>query len=114
MARHLQAWELAVRLNAGKAIEQWLGARRVDGGRAIRWLRIHGTQLSVFDARDEGDGGFFDLYEFTVLRESHDAFGQSDDALAAAVRHGAHAERWVNEGVVQDEYADWIRAGRPD
>lgn len=36
------------------------------------------------------------------------------NALAAAEEAtGALRERWVNENIVQDEYGDFVRAGRP-
>ncbi|MFF8478608.1 hypothetical protein [Streptomyces sp. NPDC015414] len=41
----------------------------------------------------------------------------AEDPLAALVvaeeRTGAVRGRWVNENVVQDEYGDFVRAGRP-
>lgn len=37
------------------------------------------------------------------------------DAIAiAAARTGAVRDRWVNRGMAQDEYRDFVRAGRPE
>jgi hypothetical protein len=38
--------------------------------------------------------------------------GPGEDPVAEQ-RAGAERGRWVNEGVVQDEYGDFVRAGRP-
>jgi hypothetical protein len=68
---------------------------------------------------DEGDDDFLDVYEFRPADEDADIgegimIGTFPDALTAfeaASQNGARLTRWVNNGVVQDEYADLRSAG---
>jgi hypothetical protein len=72
---------------------------------------------------DVGHERLFDLVEFPSFDADQDEeeFGRlvatAEDpstALAAAEEvTGAVPGRWVNESIVQDEYADFVRAGRP-
>ncbi|MEU6277195.1 hypothetical protein ABZ871_33080 [Streptomyces populi] len=80
-------------------------------------------EVYVHTVEDVGHERFFDLVEFPPLDvdEDDEEFGRlvatADDpstALAAAEQvTGALRERWVNESLVQDEYGDFVRAGRP-
>ncbi|MGW4698960.1 hypothetical protein [Streptomyces sp. NPDC004285] len=64
-----------------------------------------------------------DLGEFPLLNPGDEAdefgrlLGMAEDPLTALIvaeqRTGAERGRWVNENVVQDEYGDFVRAGRP-
>ncbi|MER5908747.1 hypothetical protein ABT150_53860 [Streptomyces mirabilis] len=64
-----------------------------------------------------------DLVEFPPLDldDEEEEFGRlvttTDDPLTAlaeaAGRAGAVSGRWVNTGLAQDEYIDFVRAGRP-
>ncbi|MGW4566480.1 hypothetical protein ACWEN3_30150 [Streptomyces sp. NPDC004561] len=83
------------------------------------------TSYEIYVHVVEGIGheGFLDLGEFPALYADADEedFGvlvataeDPSTALAAAEEAtGAVRERWVNAGVVQDEYGDFVRAGRP-
>jgi hypothetical protein len=65
----------------------------------------------------------FDLVEFPPLdpddeeEECGRPIASADDALDALTgaesATGAVRGRWVNESVAQDEYGDFVRAGRP-
>jgi len=82
---------------------------------------VDGTVVTrVFETQDVGNPGFLDLYEFGPLNE---ALGQDeadeivsfpalDDCLVVIEQrwHGS-SSRLVNEGVLQNEYADFV-AGR--
>ncbi|MEU7554330.1 hypothetical protein AB0B01_18665 [Streptomyces sp. NPDC044571] len=93
----------------------------------MRYVEVRPTKTSyeiylhtVEDARREG---FLDLGEFPPLDpdDEDDEFGRllvmAEDPLTALIaaeqRSGAERGRWVNENVVQDEYGDFVRAGRP-
>nr|WTB28809.1 hypothetical protein OG781_03970 [Streptomyces sp. NBC_00830] len=76
-----------------------------------------GCEVSV------GSETFFDVIEFPPPDpdDEEEEFGRlitsADHALgalaAAEDSTGAVRERWVNESVTQDEYRDFVRAGRP-
>jgi hypothetical protein len=59
-----------------------------------------------------------DLVEFPPLDldDGEEEFGRlvttADDPLTALAA-GAISGRWVNTGLAQDEYIDFVRAGRP-
>lgn len=110
-----QQAEFAVRRGAGVA--QLLGAGApVDGRATLSWVTATGTgpfTLTVIHAFDERDPGFTDIVEFGAVdpdaepeRHSFDTadqlVGYADSAL------GARPDRWVNESVIDAEYADWL------
>ncbi len=107
-------------LRRGATIEQFLGPVKPAG---IRYVEIRaGFEVYLYLVEDNGNEHFWDVGEFGSLEErEEDEFGRliaraedADRALAAAEELlGASPTRWVNEGVVQDEYADYVRAGRP-
>lgn len=92
------------------------------GGQDIRWLSVHaaggGLTLSLHRVRDEGTNDFLDVTAFSPVDEDEEfgegrLLGRYPDAatvLAAAEAAGGRSDRWVNAGVVQDEYADLLRA----
>lgn len=84
----------------------------------MQWLclspRNEGIVLVKHRVEVVGNADFVDVYEFPAVDpdEEHGegqalaTFDRSVEALAASIEHGALPDRWVNEGVVQDEYAD--------
>ncbi|MGH3390109.1 MAG: hypothetical protein ACRDOO_14665 [Actinomadura sp.] len=112
-------------LGRGKPIAQFLGPRADADPAVVQWVEIRprGGEFEVVlnAVHDVGGEHFLDLWEFPLDDPEEDGLGRvlagADSALGAmkeaeeqtpAVRH-----RWVNLGVVQDEYRDYIRAGRP-
>jgi hypothetical protein len=81
------------------------------------------VQLSVFNSEDLGSLEFLDLYEFGPLDCSLE-LGDADEVSAFPTLEACIAEmraRWpqreirlVNEGMVQEEYRDYIAGGRRD
>jgi hypothetical protein len=127
MSRYLARPFIVSALHRGKPVEQFLGAREVDGERILRWIELSpasgdAVEIRVRDVYDEGDESYLDLYDFTEV-ESDDDEEDDDDAPSATAasldeaialcrdRWGADPDRWVNEGVIQDEYADLLREG---
>jgi hypothetical protein len=110
-------------LERGKSIAQFLGPRAGADPAVVQWAEIHprdGEFEAVLNVvQDVGGEHFLDLWEFPpedpddelgrVLARVNTALDAMKEAeeQAAAVR-----PRWVNLGVVQDEYRDYIRAGR--
>ncbi|HEY0018877.1 MAG TPA: hypothetical protein VGC13_21430 [Longimicrobium sp.] len=108
-------------LNRGACVEQFLGGFDDGGEPAIRWITLcqeeDAVVLSLHEAYDQGDESFWDVYDFTPLTEydEDDAAGEHrlptvEEAIALAVeRYGASPDRFVNGGVVQDEYGDYVK-----
>ncbi|GII59829.1 hypothetical protein Pth03_82180 [Planotetraspora thailandica] len=80
-----------------------------------------GYRVVLHTAEDVGGEHFRDLVEFPPLSQGDEEdFGleiattvEALDALAMAEEHtGAVRDRWVNQGLAQDEYLDFVRAGR--
>ena len=118
--RHLNPTFLESTLRRGKVIEQFLGGYERAGARIVTWLEIR-PEESVFElwhfvVPDIGDAENLDLYAFLSeeVGEPVIVLQTSEEALAYA-----HAElhasegRWVNQAVSQEEYRDFIAAGRP-
>ncbi|OWQ45747.1 hypothetical protein CDL60_17950 [Roseateles noduli] len=120
--RHLPTRDIPSVLRRGKSVEQFLGQSPGIAG-SIRHVELRPTagdvELWVFDVQDIGAEDFVDIYDFHCSeldgpRESAGKFGDADAALATAERIlGANPDRWTNLGVGQDEYLDFVRAGRP-
>ena len=106
-------------LNRGKAIEQFLGEITRDGIDGLRFIQIHkkssSYDLAVSDIEDAGSPEYVDVYSFPTLVEDeyYDkptfSFNSLDEALSQSARvYKASEEHWVSEGVVQDEYLDFL------
>lgn len=125
MSRYLIPAFIQSALHRGQAVEQFLGGFVHDGDPAIRWIAIAPRDgeivLSLHETYDEGGEDFTDVYAFASIGDPDEAyepaaehrFATIDEALAAAVeRYGADLARFVNAGLVEDEYGDY-RARRP-
>lgn len=118
--RYVSSSFLDSTLRRGKSLEQFLGGLVQDSEHCIRWIEVRpakgGIEVWSFVAPDYGDEERLDFYEFIGVDEGvlEATFEDSADALRyASEKLGAHPDRWVNQFVSQDEYLDFIRAGRP-
>ncbi|MGK2876756.1 MAG: hypothetical protein ACSLEW_14155 [Nocardioides sp.] len=114
--RHLTDNQSLLALKRGARIEQML-TRDLSEGK-VRWLVLEpgrsGVALRLHEVHDTGNANFVDVYEFPPLdEEEHHGEGRlvalcldEDSALRTASSSGGSPGRWVNAGVVQDEYAD--------
>jgi hypothetical protein len=113
-------------LRRGKSLEQFLGPGLRDGEPTIRCIEIRPAKSGAFEvwvheAEDLGDNEHLDYYEFIFdenpLGEPSRPLAQFEtplEALEFAEKElVASRERWTNCGVSQDEYSDFINAGRP-
>ncbi|MFD7879701.1 hypothetical protein ACFV5G_37400 [Streptomyces sp. NPDC059766] len=114
-------------LTRGRSVEQFLGSAGDAHASGVRWVEVvpTGSQFKVVlhTSADVGSENFCDLVEFPPLdpENEDDEFGLeiatatgAHDALALAEhRTGAVRGRWVNQGMAQDEYRDFVLAGRP-
>lgn len=120
--RHLLATDISAALRRGEHVEQFLGTSPAGVG-YIRHVELrpsnNAIEVWVHDVEDMGNESFLDLYEFASLEPDGSegpvaTFSGASVAVDYAERSlGADAERWVRPGVVQDEYLDYIRGGRP-
>ncbi|MET9461465.1 hypothetical protein ABZY05_41575 [Streptomyces canus] len=93
----------------------------------MRYVEVRAAKTSfevyLHTLEDVGSESFFDLGEFPPFDPDDEAgefgrlLGMAEHPLAALIaaeqRTGAERGRWVKEGIVQDEYGDFVRAGRP-
>lgn len=119
--RYLQADEVAAALRRGKGVECFLGRCSRDGKPGIRWISLHASgqsiELRVYDSADVGRPDYLDIYEFGPLDPALE-LGSADETLsfsdlqscldALSARFPTATSRFVNEGVIQDEYAEFL------
>jgi hypothetical protein len=123
--RYLDLSEVRSALRRGKSVECFLGACSRNEVPGIRWLlfrsRSNGVEVSLFETADLGSEELLDLYEFGPLDPSLELeeateklqFADVDACLSSlSERFPGSTSRLVNEGLVQDEYADFISRGR--
>jgi hypothetical protein len=120
--RHLTPSFACGALRRGKQIEQFIGPVTNAGRVGCRFLTVIGSgpfEVRVHDVEDIGDETFLDVSEFPPLDPSeHVGEGRTfgtyespDQAVAVALKLGGHPDKWVNFGVLGDEYRDlWLRA----
>ncbi|MGW2396113.1 hypothetical protein ACWCYY_06125 [Kitasatospora sp. NPDC001664] len=114
-------------LTRGRSVEQFLGSAGDAQAPGVRWVEVVPTgsrfKVVLHTSADIGSENFCDLVEFPPLDPANedDEFGleiaaatEARDALALAEHHtGAVRGRWVNQGMAQDDYSDFVLAGRP-
>ncbi|WP_033329076.1 hypothetical protein [Streptomyces yerevanensis] len=114
-------------LRRGRPIEQFLGPAGSPERPGIRYIEVKPAKIRyeiyLHTLADVGHETFVDVVEFPPLctDDEEEEFGRlvatRDDPLAALAAAeditGAARGRWVNAGLVQDEYHDYVVAGRP-
>ena len=121
--RHLAESDVARALRSGGEVEQFLPPREEGGYRALSWVCVKkdrdGTfSISRYDVFDEGDLDHLDLYSFSYINpdephESRSGLPSAEMALIMAEEQfGATRIKYVNAGIIQDEYADFLRTQR--
>ncbi|MFF3844922.1 hypothetical protein [Streptomyces sp. NPDC002328] len=114
-------------MRRGRSVEQFLGPVGSSDRPGVRYAEVRAARTSyevwVHAVEDAGHEGFLDLDAFPPFDQDaeEEDFGQllgrAEDPQVALVlaeeRTGAVRGRWVSPGVVQDEYRDFVRAGRP-
>ncbi|MFE2685151.1 hypothetical protein [Streptomyces mirabilis] len=112
-------------LRRGRTVVQFLGPVGAPECPGVHYVEVRPAkaQYEIFlhTLEDIGHETFADLVEFPPLDPDDEEFGRllatRDDPLAALTAAedvtGAVRGRWVNDGVVQDEYHDYVMAGRP-
>ncbi|MFG2949716.1 hypothetical protein [Streptomyces adustus] len=114
-------------LKLGRPVEQFLGPAGSPERPGIRYIEVRPAknryEIYLHTLEDVGNETFVDVVEFPPLYtdDEEEEFGRlvatRDDPLVALATAedftGAGRERWVNVGVVQDEYLEYVVAGRP-
>ncbi len=114
-------------LKRGRSVKQFLGPCGSAERRGVCYVEVRPTTTSydvyLHTVEDAGSENFLDLGEFPPFNPDDEAsefgrlLGTAEDPLTALItaeqRIGAERGRWVNENVVQDEYRDFVRTGRP-
>jgi hypothetical protein len=119
--RYLSLDEVEQTLRRGRSVEQWLGAADSPQCRTVHWLRIEKEPDGRFTvwrvaSFDPQQPNLLDVYEFLPFDvDEPDGIPETVASLDEAIDYacktlGANAERFVNAGVIQDEYRDF---GRP-
>lgn len=125
--RYLTEAFIVEALERGRPVEQFLGPVGAPDRPGVSYVEVRPTKAAyevyVHTVEDIGHERFFDLVEFppSDADEDEEEFGRlvataEDPSTALATAEeatGAVRERWVNESMVQDEYGDFVRAGRP-
>jgi len=118
--RYLHGMHLEYTIRNGKTVEQFLGGFDHAGEKAVRYLTIRrqGEEfwLHNHEIYDEGSLDYLDIYAFEYLDMPESRFepypikfNSMEDALRYATSEfGASEDRWVNKGVVQSEYGDYL------
>ena len=89
-----------------------------DGQAVVRWLVVSRAdrelQLRIHEVEDVGPFEFADVSEFPSVNPDEE-FGEGvvvasgedlEELLAIAEAHGASRDRWVNAGIIGEEYLD--------
>ncbi|TLM97178.1 hypothetical protein [Hymenobacter jeollabukensis] len=116
MSSYLTILELIARVRLGKEVEQWLSYVQEAESAFIRWLSIGKDKnqfiVTYFESFDEGDEGFHDVHEFSVLDPEDAPYGTGyefdsvEEALAFATEaYGASIDKFVAGGMIYTEYA---------
>lgn len=121
--RYLSTIDIPAALRRGRSVEQFLG-RSPEDSDCIRHVELRPAEgkveVWVYDVEDLGSQERSDLYAFPYMEpEGPQApVATFDDAMGAvsyaSASLAADPSRWVNRGVVESEYGDYLRAGRPD
>ena len=111
-------------LGRGRSIAQFLGPVTAYGNQtAVCWVEVQprrgAFRVVLHVVEDVGGERFVDLWEFPAA-DPDEEFGRelavAEDALRAMVvaeeLTSAVRERWVDLGVVQDKYLDYVRDSR--
>ena len=119
MIKYLTREQLMSNLLLGKSVEQWLTYEKESDYTILKWVRIDKEKslkysVSYFESFDEGNEGFLDIYEFSLLDPDEpfgviSVFESVEDALSfAETKHSVSIDRFVPAGGIQDEYQNYL------
>ncbi|MFO6421800.1 hypothetical protein [Motilimonas sp. KMU-193] len=113
--RYLTLQEAESSLNRGKTVEVFLGSFAHDSAKCIRWVSFSksasGITGSLWEAFDQGTIDYLDVYTFDPLSGEYDEptkLVTAENLKSAALALKVDNFNFVNQGMVQDEYADYL------
>ena len=123
--RYLTLSEAKSALDRGNTIECFLGTCVRNGERGIKWLSLSSrgekVGLAIYETADLGNESHLDLYEFGPLDpnleldepDQEKLFSDFESAISEVDQtYPASSTKLMNEGVIQDEYSDFMSRGR--
>jgi hypothetical protein len=113
-------------IRRGALVGQFLGGYADGEQRGLRVLTVQPDEqaycLYVHDIMDIGDSDFCDLAEFPPWAQPAESDESGEATVCSAApdvllsfaeeQLGADPGRWVNGSMLDEEYADYVRAGR--
>jgi hypothetical protein len=141
LVRYLTSSFAAGAISRGCGIDQLLGSFEEEGRKGLRYAsiwparRFEPVRVRLYEVEDLGPDilpmdefpGFYPADDIDPENYRPDAYRRdedggrtiatthsAEDALEIAERElGARLDRWVNPGVLLDEYYDYLQQGRP-
>ncbi|RZK33606.1 MAG: hypothetical protein EOO57_12840 [Hymenobacter sp.] len=121
MSRYIAEVQVRARLSLGKSVGQFLSREDAMDYAIIKWLTIYKggdeKEYSLYynEVIDEGPENFLDLVELTPVDPDDSPVVEEFDSIEevitfAANTYGALPHKYVTEGMLNDEYADYLRA----
>ena len=119
--RHLTESNIQSALQRGRYVEQLISPTRTDNATILRWLELRSTDdrftLTLYEVFDDGSEDYLDVYSIEQASPDEEpvrhSFSTLDEALLfAESSYSAPRTRYVNQAVIQDEYADYLRNAR--
>ncbi|PTQ89472.1 hypothetical protein [Agitococcus lubricus] len=112
--RYLLEKELLSVLYRGKSVEQFLGYGSTD--KTIRWIelrpKVETSEVWLFEVENIGSNDYLDVYSFPEVDGSNSqalVTLQPEKAIQYCYEElNAIPTCWVNQGVIQDEYANLL------
>ena len=119
--RHLLEIDVLSNLRKGRSVEQLLSKSMYGDFPTIKFIRIDKEKsgdisVALFEVYDDGNEEILDIYEFQPIEPDEPdgivtVFQSPDEALFYACNSlGANINNFVNDGMIQDEYKDSLRA----
>ena len=113
MNRSLSEIEIETLINLGKTVEAFLGRINEDK-EIVSWIDLRKTKkgrvkLTYHEVYDEGSLEWLDLYAFTLVDPDMDVETYKFDSVQDALKfikekYNVHEPKFLNSGVIQDEY----------
>ncbi|MDP2634724.1 MULTISPECIES: hypothetical protein [unclassified Pseudoalteromonas] len=115
--RYLSAQEAEAALRRGRAVEVFLGGYKYSSVNTIRWVSFSNSSGCVvgnlWEALDQGSKDYADIYSFDSPAGDYNEpvkVVESPDLTAAMKELGITNQQFINSGVVQDEYIDYLES----
>lgn len=113
--RYLTLQEAESALNRANNVEIFLGSFTHDSEQCIRWASFSKGAIGVtgclWEAFDQGSLDYLDIYTFDSPSGEYDEPSKSvtaENLKAAVSALKIDHFSFVNQGIVQDEYADYL------